>query len=190
MRDGIYVDVKRMMDLTFLYGDWFNPEYYSNLDGFLEGVVEITNEAIKAVNEEIEYKGGDADYTLDDLSITFPDYNEDYRNFVELNGIDEGLWDYLNLDSDEQDMFAAFVSSFGMQLDFQATWSACQDANNGKWDSEKEFAWHIFEECYSDMYKLMDDANWISYFDIDQFSYDLFISDYTTEDRYVFSRNW
>jgi antirestriction protein len=55
----------------------------------------------------------------------------------------------------------------------------------GKWDSEKDFAEHIIDECYN-----LDDmmGSLASYFDYDSFSRDLFLSDYYFTDGYVFRR--
>jgi antirestriction protein len=55
----------------------------------------------------------------------------------------------------------------------------------GQWDSEKDFAEHIVDECYN-----LDDmmGSLASYFDYEAYARDLFIDDYYFTDGYVFRR--
>ncbi|MFC7782131.1 antirestriction protein ArdA [Legionella taurinensis] len=62
------------------------------------------------------------------------------------------------------------------------------DCYHGCYDSEVDFAWHLFEECYSNAIP----DNLMCYFDCEAFARDLFISDYCSVEgngmTHVFSR--
>ncbi len=62
------------------------------------------------------------------------------------------------------------------------------DCYHGFYDSEVDFAWHIFEECYSNAIP----DNLMCYFDCEAFARDLFINDYCSVEVngviHVFSR--
>ena len=55
----------------------------------------------------------------------------------------------------------------------------------GKWDSEKDFAEHIVDECYN-LDNMM--GHLASYFDYEAYARDLFIDDYYFSNGYVFRR--
>ena len=88
--------------------------------------------------------------------------------------------EYADMDEDDRDAYEEFVDSFGNDS-FDSFKERCM----GKWDSEKDFAEHIIDECYN-----LDDmmGSLASYFDYDSFSRDLFLSDYYFTDGYVFRR--
>lgn len=62
------------------------------------------------------------------------------------------------------------------------------DCYQGYYDSEVDFAWYLFEECYSNAIP----DNLMCYFDCEAFARDLFIGDYCSVELngniYVFSR--
>ena len=65
----------------------------------------------------------------------------------------------------------------------------------GKWDSEKDFAEHIIDECYRSAFgrlqgKNLDDmmGHLASYFDYEAYARDLFIDDFYFSNGYVFRR--
>lgn len=62
------------------------------------------------------------------------------------------------------------------------------DCYHGCYDSEVDFAWHIFEECYSNAIP----DNLLYYFDCEAFARDLFINEYCSVEangmNYIFSR--
>ncbi len=64
-----------------------------------------------------------------------------------------------------------------------------EDAYQGKWNSEEDFAEYIFNECYCDSLRHMPD-NIRNYIDYKAFARDIFASDYSFEDGHVFSRNY
>ena len=113
---------------------------------------------------------------------------QDYENFPSAwyseSGIDEDTFDriieFADLDDDERDAFEAFSDAFGNNCI-----ASFRERYMGQWDSEKDFAEHIVDECYN-----LDDmmGHLASYFDYDAYARDLFIDDFYFTDGYVFRR--
>ena len=61
---------------------------------------------------------------------------------------------------------------------------AARDNHLGQWDSEEDFAWHIFDEMYA--YQIPESMH--QYFNISRFAEDLFDFDYYFENGHVFFR--
>ena len=74
----------------------------------------------------------------------------------------------------------AYISHYGWH---NQTWKDVEQQYHGKWDTEEDFADHIFDELYS--YEMSDFAR--RYFDMDAFARDLFMDEYTFVDGHVFS---
>ena len=62
-----------------------------------------------------------------------------------------------------------------------------EEAYQGEWDSEVEFAEYIFDECYCDVLRSLP-RNFTYYIDYKAFARDLFIDDYDYVDGFVFRR--
>ena len=113
---------------------------------------------------------------------------QDYECFPSVwyseSGIDEDTFDkiieYADMDDDDRDAYEAFTDSFGNE-----SFESFKERYMGKWDSEKDFAEHIVDECYN-----LDDmmGHLASYFDYEAYARDLFIEDYYFTDGYVFRR--
>ena len=113
---------------------------------------------------------------------------QDYENFPSAwyseSGIDEDTFDriieFADLDDDERDAFEAFSDAFGNNCI-----ASFRERYMGQWDSEKDFAEHIVDECYN-----LDDmmGHLASYFDYEAYARDLFIDDFYFTDGYVFRR--
>lgn len=82
---------------------------------------------------------------------------------------------------DDEDAMIAFLEYAG---DDQA--DHFEDAYQGDWDSEKDYAEQLFDELY--IHDVPDFL--IHYINYEAFSRDMFMSDYTYQDGYVFSINW
>ena len=76
--------------------------------------------------------------------------------------------------------YEEFVDSFGND-----SFASFKERYMGQWDSEKDFAEHIVDECYN-----LDDmmGHLASYFDYEAYARDLFIDDFYFTDGYVFRR--
>jgi antirestriction protein len=75
------------------------------------------------------------------------------------------------------DAAAAYINHFG-------TWSrdTFEEAYQGEWDSEVDFAENLFDELY--LHELPSHVQ--SYIDYEKYARDIFIDGYTFEDGYVF----
>lgn len=94
-------------------------------------------------------------------------------------GIDEDRFDKIigYADMDEKEAFEAWTNATGDD-DIEMF----RERYLGEWDSEEEFAWHIVNECY-DLDSLMGSLSY--YFDYESYARDLFNSDYTYENGFV-----
>lgn len=88
--------------------------------------------------------------------------------------------EFADLDDDDREAFEAFSDAFGNE-----SIESFKERYMGKWESEKDFAEHIIDECYN-----LDDmmGHLASYFDYEAYARDLFIDDYYFTDVYVFRR--
>jgi hypothetical protein len=99
-------------------------------------------------------------------------------------GIDEDTFDrimeYADMDDDDRDAFDEFSEAFGNDCV-----ASFKERYMGQWDSEKDFAEHIVDECYN-----LDDmmGHLASYFDYEAYARDLFIDDFYFSNGYVFRR--
>ena len=120
----------------------------------------------------------------EDPELMYQDYECFPNAWYSESGIDEDTFDkiieYAELDEDDREAFEEFTDSFGND-----SFDSFKERYMGKWDSEKDFAEHIVDECYN-----LDDmmGHLASYFDYEAFARDLFIDDYYFTDGYVFRR--
>ena len=121
----------------------------------------------------------------EDPEMMYQDYECFPKAWYSESGIDEDTFDkiieYAELDEDDREAFEEFTDSFGND-----SFDSFKERYMGKWDSEKDFAEHIVNECYN-----LDDmkGHLASYFDYEAFARDLFIDDYYFTDGFVFRRN-
>ena len=120
----------------------------------------------------------------EDPELMYQDYECFPKAWYSESGIDEDTFDkiieYAELDEDDREAFEEFTDSFGND-----SFDSFKERYMGKWDSEKDFAEHIIDECYN-----LDDmmGHLASYFDYDAYARDLFIDDFYFTDGYVFRR--
>ena len=120
----------------------------------------------------------------EDPELMYQDYECFPKAWYSESGIDEDTFDkiieYAELDEDDREAFEEFTDSFGND-----SFDSFKERYMGKWDSEKDFAEHIVNECYN-----LDDmmGHLASYFDYDAYARDLFIDDFYFTDGYVFRR--
>ena len=124
-------------------------------------------------------KCGDYDTFMDDEEdpeLMYQDYECFPGAWYSESGIDEDTFDkimeYADMDEDDMEAYEEFVDSFGND-----SFDSFKERYMGKWDSEKDFAEHIVDECYN-----LDDmmGHLASYFDYE--------ADYYFTDGYVFRR--
>ena len=120
----------------------------------------------------------------EDPELMFQDYECFPSAWYSESGIDEDTFDriieFSGLDDDDRDAFEEFSDAFGNDCI-----ESFRERYMGKWDSEKDFAEHIVDECYN-----LDDmmGHLASYFDYEAYARDLFIDDFYFSNGYVFRR--
>ena len=119
-----------------------------------------------------------------DPELMYQDYECFPSAWYSESGIDEDTFDkiieYADMDDDDRDAFDEFSEAFGNDCveNFRERYM-------GKYDSEKDFAEHIVDECYN-LDNMM--GHLASYFDYDAYARDLFIDDFYFSNGYVFRR--
>ncbi len=120
----------------------------------------------------------------DDPEFMFQDFENFPRIWYSESGLNEETFnriqEYAELEFDEQDAFREYLENY----DRTASVQEFRDRDQGIFDDEEDFAWHIFEECYA--YDLPDFAK--TYFDVKAFARDLFMCDYDFCGDHVISR--
>jgi len=117
-----------------------------------------------------------------DPEIMFQDYENFPESFYSESGLEQSLWDYLDLDDDDQEMLAAYQDS----IDGNATASdldSIRDCYHGKYESEIDYAYEYIDS--TGMLSDMPD-NIKNYFDYEAFARDIFF-EMTFSSGHVFS---
>lgn len=118
----------------------------------------------------------------DDPELMFQDYENFPRELYSESCFDEDDFDTIIKYASfaDRDAVDAFLSCFSVdELD------KFEDAYQGEFDSEEDFAYHIIDECY-DIEQTMGNLSF--YFDYEKFARDLFMCDYFFDNGYVFRR--
>ena len=161
---SVYVGTYRKYNEGSLYGMWVDLVACGNYDTFIE------------VCHKLHADESDPELMFQDYE-NFPEkwYSESCMNEDTFDNIME----FAKLDDDQQEAYEAYVDCFSDD-DFDKF----RERYCGTWDSEKDFAEHIVEECYN----LEGFGFLASYFDYEAYARDLFIDDYYFTDGYVFRR--
>ena len=144
-----------------IFGKWIALTDFNSYDEFIEYCTELHSDE-------------------DDPELMFQDYENFPRALYSESCMDEETFDkiiaYAN--HENREALDAFINLYG--IDYM---DGFDEKYVGQWDSEEDFAWHLFEECYEhDMPEIA-----VKYFDIKAFARDLFMCDYDYEDGYVFN---
>lgn len=157
---AVYVGTYGKYNDGDLSGQWLDLTSFDSYDEFIEYCMALHSDE-------------------DEPELMFQDYQEFPGQWYS-ESFGEKVFDrIINYASmDDREAVDAYLSEFDDDdlNDFE-------DRLMGKWDSEEDFAWNIFDECYASS---MPDG-FIQYFDIKAFTRDLF-EDYVFADGYVFSR--
>ena len=115
----------------------------------------------------------------DDPELMFQDFMYFPESWYSESWMDEDTFDKIieYADMDDKEAFEAWTNATG-----DDDVEKFKDRYMGEWDSEEAFAEHIIDECY-DLDKMMGHLS--SYFDYKSYAYDLFHSDYTYDNGYV-----
>ena len=118
----------------------------------------------------------------EDPELMFQDYENFPRELYSESCFDEDEFDTIIKYASfaDRDAVDAFLTCYSAdELD------KFDDAYQGEFDSEEDFARHIVDECY-DLDKMLGSLS--SYFDYSSFADDLFMCDYFFDNGYVFRR--
>lgn len=159
---SVYVGTYAKYNSGSLYGMWVSITSFNDYEEFLEFCA-----ALHGDEECPEFMYQDYEY--------FPKswYSESGLG----DSFDKILW---FAQCEDREAAMVYIDSLGRN-----DVDGFEDAYKGKWDSEVEFARNLFEELYED--ELPEFA--CTYFDMEAFARDLFISDYTYVDGHVFCLN-
>ena len=130
----------------------------------------------------------------EDPELMYQDYECSPSAWYSESGIDEDTFDkimeFADMDDDDRDAFDEFSDAFSND-----SVDSFKERYMGKWDSEKDFAERIVDECYRSAFgrlqgKNLDDmmGHLASYFDYEAYARDLFIDDFYFSNGYVFRR--
>lgn len=162
---AIYCGTYAKYNAGSLFGAWLDLRAFDSYEEFMEVCSQLH------ADEE-------------DPEFMFQDYQEFPDEWYSESGIDEEVFNkiirYCALDEHMRRVFQAYWEATGMD-DFEE----CEQAYEGEYDSEEDYAEFIIDECY-DLEKTM--GSLAGYFDYKAFARDLFITDYIFQDGFVFRR--
>jgi antirestriction protein len=159
----IYVGTYAKYNNGSIDGRWLDLDDYADADEFYEACKELHKD-----EEDPELMFQDWEGIPDRLADECMDVAKVYEYRENLEKVHD------------PDAFNVWVNHYG-----DDDVSNFEDAYQGEWDSQRSFADNLADEL--GYYKAMEDAGLNSYyFDLDAFARDLFISDYTYVDGYVF----
>lgn len=167
----IYVGTREKYNNGSLEGKWVNLSDFNSLDDFLDECEEIHKD-----EEDPEFMFQDWENIPDGL-VTESNLSEDFFYLRDVI--------LFNLDEDKEEAFWVWLDNTRHNPDFGDPHKLISDFNDsyvGKYYSEEEFA-----ESLLDDYDLSEFAR--TYFDVEKFANDLFISDFWYKDGFVFDSN-
>lgn len=168
---AVYVSTYAKYNEGSLNGKWLKLSDFADKDDFISKCKSIHND-----EKEPE--------------LMYQDWENIPSEYIEESWISEKVFELLheidNLTESEQEAFFAWIENYGYDIEREDLYdliSKFKDAYVGPYDSEEDFAYEIIKESYDlpEFVKI--------YLDYNAFARDLFISDYTYVDGYVFSRN-
>ena len=161
---ALYVGTYCKYNNGSIYGMWVDLTTFDNYAEFIE--------FCKLLHEDEP-----------DPEFMFQDFEGFPEEWYSECGIGEKTFDliveYALLSDDDKEMVDAYATCTG-----ERDIDAARDNHLGQWDSEEDFAYHIFDEMYA--YQLPESMH--HYFDIKRLASDLFDFDYYFENGHVFSR--
>jgi antirestriction protein len=158
----VYVSTYAKYNSGNLKGAWVDLETYDTEDLFNVHITELHNDEV------------DPEFMIQDFE-GFP------REFYSECGLDSRVFEWLELTDSDRERVAAFLDCFGDCAG--DLFEASENAYQGTYDSDLDFAHEIVASCYNLEEPLA------SYFDYDKFARDLMI-DHSSSNGFYFSSNW
>ena len=158
----VYVGTYAKYNNASIKGEWVDLEDYDTEDAFYERCAEIH------ADEE-------------DPEFMFQDFEGFPKDYYGESGLDAEIWEWLELDDDDRELWAAAQACFG-----EISFKNAQDAFQGQYDSDEEFAQEMADDC-----GMLDrDLSW-PYTCIDwEWAARELMYDYSSHDGHYFSSNW
>lgn len=171
MHSKVYVGTYAKYNKGSIKGDWVELSDFDSIEEFYEFCSELH-----------------ADET--DPEFMFQDWENIPSELISESNLSENIFSIIekvsDLDYKTLEAFSAWISIGNQDIEsdnIDSLFELFEDDYQGYYNREEDFAYQIIDECYdlSDFVK--------SYFDYKSFARDLFISDYTYENGYVFRNN-
>lgn len=164
----IYVGTYAKYNEGSIFGEWLDLSDYSDKEEFYDACRELHKDE-------------------EDPEFMFQDWENIPSGLVGESWLSDNIFDVIeamdDMDSDRQEAFAVWLNHESYDLDKQDIndlISKFDDAFQGAYKDEEDYAYEVVDECYD----LPEFAK--TYFDYEKFARDLFMTDYWYEDGYVF----
>lgn len=159
----VYVSTYSAYNSGSLRGEWVDLEQFAgDEEGFIEYITALHNHET-------------------DPEFMFQDYEGFPAAFYSESGIDSRVFEWLELDASDREKVLAFLDCFGDCAG--DVFEAADNAYQGTYASDLDFAYEIVESCYNLEEPLA------SYFDYEKYARDLMV-DYSSSNGFYFSSNW
>lgn len=143
----IYVGTYAKYSNGSIGGAWLDLEDYADKDSFYEACRELHKDE-------------------SDPELMFQDFEGFPKTFYGESHIDERLWDWLDLDESDQELWAVYLDNVEESADFDTA----RDNFAGKADTEADFAYQFLD----DTGQLNELPEWArNYFDFESYARDL-----------------
>jgi antirestriction protein len=164
----VYVGTYSKYNSGSIAGDWVELDNFSSKNEFYDHIKELHADE-------------------HDPEFMFQDYEGIPEIYISESWINGDFWEYLSEAKDWSDtQHEAFkVFCYHFKPDTAEAVEKFSDAYKGEM-SEEDFTYNLVNDCY-DLENLM--GNLSSYFNYDAFQRDLFMSDYTSADGFIFNNH-
>ena len=160
---AIYCGTYRKYNNGSLDGAWLELEKFDSYEEFIEICTLLHDDE-------------------EDPELMFQDFQgfpEEWYDESDMEDTFDKILEYCQLSENDREVFDAYY-----ECTDDDDFAHAQEHYMGFFDSEEDFAEHIISECY-DLDRMMGNLSY--YFDYERYARDLFMSDYTFWDGYVFS---
>lgn len=164
----IYVGTYAKYNEGSIFGKWLDLSDYSDKDEFYEACHELHKDE-------------------EDPELMFQDWENIPSGLISESWLSNNIFEVIeaidDMDEDKKAAFAVWLNHESHDLtskDIKDLISSFEDAFQGAYKDEEDYAYEIVEECYD----LPEFAK--TYFDYEKYARDLFMTDYWFDEGYVF----
>ena len=166
----IYVGTYAKYNNGSIFGEWLDLSDYSDKEEFYDACRELHKDEA-------------------DPEFMFQDWEYIPSGLIGESWLSDNIFEIIeamdDLDDEKQEAFAVWIDHESYDIEKQDITdliSKFEDAYQGAYKDEEDYAYEVVDECYD----LPEFAK--TYFDYEKFARDLFMTDYWYEDGYVFRR--